>query len=252
MATVNTFKYRGHDRLARVFGRHSIEHSYVRLAEVWCDGHGEPLKNPETGELYPELTVRGALNPGAINPENGCWTAMKFSSLFNRFLPKPDAGSNKRFKLGVFSLYGGEFGEQGIFNPDVAVADPIIADTGDQFSMEAEWLARQHLGLLINKEKFDYDLGNCNCHTMTVALNKKHPDAVEKFAKNSLLRLGATPDKVQISEDVPRVPQSLEELQHINLLYANAINEGHQIRAAQYQQRHGLMTDHVQNEPDIS
>lgn len=236
MATVNTFKYRGHDRLARVFGRHSIEHSYTRLAEIWCDRDGEPLKNSGTGKFYPPLTVRGGLNPGAINPKNGHWTAMKFSSLFNRALPKSDLTSDKRFKLGVFSFYGEENCNTGIFNPDVAVEDPVTVMVGDQFAMEAEWLVRQQRAMRMNAQELDYDLANCNCHTVTVTLNKQNVSAVEKFAKNGVLRWGANPDGIMISADIPEVIRSLEDLQRENLSHAYAINRGHDVRAARYQE----------------
>lgn len=251
MATINTFKYRGFDRLADFFGRHSIEHSYTRLVQIWVDSNEEPLINPDTQHHYRAINVQAALNPGAIDPENGFWTPMNISSAFNRIRPKSNDKSNQRFKLGVFSLYGEDFGEEGIFNSAVTVEDPVTVRLGDHHSMERLWLNRQKLALEINAQELDYDLTICNCHTMTVTLNGDNIEAVEKFRNNGFFRWGANPEMIQTSEFDLGASLSLEELQKLNSKYPFIIDEERDLRVNAYRERHGLIPENKPNDPEF-
>jgi len=231
IATVDSFKWRGSHKLASFLGRNSVEHSFTRMAQIWCDEDGKPLKDPETGRLYPQICVRGELNPGAIDPKTGEWTGLRIDphtvgNIVSTFIPRRlmDAFNNavfksKKCKLGVFSWYG-----DGIepLDADYVVEEPV-AISDDQDCIEALWAVYQERAEDINRQGLDYDLVRRNCHTVNAVLNAGNVEAVERFAKRGFMRWGAKTDAIKVAEDTPPVVRSLEELQKLNCNWADGV-----------------------------
>ncbi len=226
IATVDSLKWRGHNRLAAFLGRNSIEHSYTRMAQIWCDREGTPLKDPETGNLYPPIWTRAELNSGAINPEDGSWKGMSIDphtvkgvlspylpvrvlDSFNSVVFGEEAIQAPKCKLKVLSFYG--YHKDGIqpLDSDFVVETPVAL--GNLKTVEAIWAQYQGKAASINEANHDYDLMNCNCHTANAALNAHNWGAVSEFANRGLMRWGVTSD-ILSDEDVPPIGGALKDI----------------------------------------
>lgn len=228
IGTVDSLKWRGNDTLSRFLGRNSIEHSFTRLAKIWCDKEGKPLKNPDTGRLYAPIRVRGELNPGAIDPETGNWVGLRVDphtvgnvlsfmpkrlvELFNRAVFGPDVDRYQRCKIGVLSDYGDDMQ---VFDTDCIVQEPVMI--GDEETMAAMWLIYQRRAAEINAREYDYDLVRRNCHTINAVLNRSNSEAVREFAQRGFMRWGAKPDAIEVPDDAVPVISNMKDLHNENL-----------------------------------
>ena len=61
---VDSLRWREWNRVANILGRHSVEHSFTRMAKIWCGPDDKPLKDPNTGKFYDPIFIGGWLNPG--------------------------------------------------------------------------------------------------------------------------------------------------------------------------------------------
>ena len=237
IATVDSLKWRGYQRISKILGRNSVEHSFTRMAQIWCDENDRPLKDPQTGEHYSPIYVRGQLNPAAIDPETGDFIGLRvdpytvedmLSSFvpdrlirtFNRKVFGHESRWQEKCKLGVFSLYGDDI--QWCLEADHVVEEPIMV--GDQENVETLWGLYLERAAEVNKKKLDYDLVRHNCHTVNAVLNQTNTEAVEMFASRGFLRWGARSDAIIVdTSEVVRVIKPLREIQDLNFQRAHEV-----------------------------
>ncbi|MCB1721380.1 MAG: hypothetical protein H6860_06430 [Rhodospirillales bacterium] len=234
IATTDSFSRRWYSGLSKRFGRYTVEHSFMRLAQIWCDENDEPLKDPKTGRFYPAICVRGELNPGPVDPETGQWKTENdphtIESVFSPYLPRKLIDSFNKHRFGVtadqvkkrpivvFSWYG-----EGV--------EPLHADrfespvmVGNQDSVEALWTVYQQRALEMNKKALSYDLVHRNCHTAVAALNRMDSNAMRKFSRGRPLLWGVNSGTaIHLSEGEASVIRTLEEIQEENRTLLNAL-----------------------------
>lgn len=246
IVTVDSLKWNGFKRLSKLLGRNSVEHSATRLAQVWCDANQNLLKDPQTGKPYPPITVRGQLNPAAIDPEDGNFVGLRIDphtikDILTSFIPewlidkinktifkKDKEQYPPKCKLGVFSQYG-----EGVWalDEDYVAEKPVII--GNQETVESAWVKYQQRAIDINLQGHDYNLLNKNCHTVNVALNKANPNAVTEFANRGFMRWGANAQTVDASKDFEQVSGSLKDIQNLNHHLAHNIERSHEVALRQ-------------------
>lgn len=235
IGTIDSLKWRGNHKIANFLGRNSIEHSFTRLAQVWCDENDNILKDPDTGAPYPPICVRGELNPGAMDADTGEWSGLRVDphtvhDVFSAFVPKrmidafnrlafgEEADQYKKCKLGVFSSYGDV---PYPFAADYVVEKPAFI--GGEDAAEAVWSVYQQRAIEINRQGLDYDLVRRNCHTVNGTLNARDEEAVRSFAQRGFMRWGALAKTIQLSSDMSPVISSLDSLRQRNFSLADAV-----------------------------
>lgn len=232
IGTVDSLKWKDYHKLSKFLGRNTIEHSFTRLAKIWCDKNGKPLKDPDTGTLYPPILVRGELNPGAIDPNTGDWVGLRidphtvkdvFSFIPERILDRfnltvfaPEKLQAPKCKIAIIPQYGNNIRP---FDADYIVEEPVMI--GDEETMEAMWLLYQRRAARINAQEHDYDLVRRNCHTVNAALNRTNMDAVNTFANRGFMRWGAKPEAIHIPEETMPVRRPLHLIQRLNTEFDN-------------------------------
>lgn len=225
IGTIDSLRWNGFSRLSNFLGRHSVEHSFTRMAKVWCGENGQPLTDPETGKLYSPIFVRGELNPGATDPRTGDWQPLRIdrntvSDVLSSVMPRrlADGFSQAAFRsqhdlprsrIQIFSQYG----EVGLwpFEADHIIEQPVAV--GSQETIEALWNVYLQRALDINAQSIEYNLVSRNCHTVNAALNAPHnTDSVRDFAQRGLLKLGANPAAINVPEASLPVIRDMDDL----------------------------------------
>ncbi len=228
-------------KIQRILGKSQLEHSYTRLAQIWCDENNNALRDPTSGELYPAIEVRGILDAFACSYIDGegkvpnlgklalqAITPKKLDGLIDNFINK--ANPDKPYEiyrqwLGVDSVYGEDFE---YFEPRTAcnVQDPPVF-IGGQECIERMWLIYQERALAFLMTGMDYDVLGYTCHRFTSYLNAIDKDAVTKFANGGIFRWGAgqkSPIKVPLESSY--ILKSLKDIKDLNAwisykIYAN-------------------------------
>ena len=241
IGTVDSLKCRGHNKTADFLGSHSIEHSFTRLAQIWCGQDGKPLKDPETGELYPAINIRGQLNPGAISPTDGRWQGLSFDrhtigDVIGKYAPKAlrnwfNKTASSKSKIGIFSNYGDD---TWAFNAHHITEEAVVI--GDQQTVESIWALYQKRAIAINEAGYDYNLFKQNCHSVNAALNADNPNVVEAFANRSLLRIAANPEIIKIPEMSVDIVRSLDDVQMENYKLAHEVHMSREANITQNKQ----------------
>ncbi|MBI1300073.1 MAG: hypothetical protein GC137_00305 [Alphaproteobacteria bacterium] len=246
IATVDSLKWRGLHRTASFLGRNTVEHSYTRLAEIWCDKEGNPLVNKKTGELLPAVYVHGMLNPAAIDPVTGDFVGLRIDphtvrditpriiptsvvDLFNRITLGIKTTDQPKCKLGIFSLYEDDI----TLDANYVVPTPVMV--GEEENILAHWLVYQRRAMSINLQGYDYDLRRRNCHTVNAALNDVNKDAVRAFTQRGFMRWGTRSQEITVPESAPPIIRSLESLRQENAITAEKMRETHQISDVNHQ-----------------
>lgn len=234
IATVNSLKWRGHKRLGEFLGNHAIEHSYTRMAQIWCDQHGNPLKNPKTGKLYEAINVRGILNPLAVDLSTGeidigvtpraaaraLFPAMfHLSEAFRRGLGLELKESPAK-RISIFSFYEDYMR---FLEPYHVLETPAVI--GDQDLVEAMWTLYQDRAMEINSACYAYDLKSRNCHTVNAVLNRENTEAVRRFASRGMLTWGVDPEAIQVLQAQGPVIRDLAAIQSLNRQKALMVDE---------------------------
>lgn len=204
MATVNTFKYRGYNTLARVMGAQSIEHSFTQFSQIWCDENDIPLRDKKTGKLFPPYQTRAWINPGAIDPKDGSWTPMTIN-IFNK--------NAEAYKLGVFAFYGDDLKT---FDTELMPENPVTICVGDELDIEREWYVRQNRALALNSARLPYSIYGQNCHSAICYLHGDTPEKAEEFSAGRFFRWAANPNILNLPDIQPPRHLSLNELRGAN------------------------------------
>ena len=244
MANVNSLKYRGNDKLADMLGKQGIEHSFTQYCKIWCDHNDQPLCDPVTGSFYQPEEIRGWINPGAINPRNGEWTAMRidpeslksilsivpprYVDVFNQYVFDAEELAAERHRLGVFAFYGDFLNT---FDPDVLMKDPITLFVGDEIDAERKWNECLQRANKLNHADLDYDLRLQNCHTATCYINGEREGLAQEFTRRRFFRWGANPGIIDPPEIGSVAHLSLQELRQCNLDLSIAVHLHHERKA---------------------
>lgn len=237
IGTVDSLAWNGKTKLSKLLGKHSIEHSFTRMARIWCDDNGKPLMDSKTNQPLPAIEVLAELNPGATSPETGEWSPLridphtvqdllekivpkKLIQIFNNSVFNEDKINAPKTKIGVFSQYG----------PDI---HPFVPDTiatqatfiGDRKSAEEKWAAIQIKAIEIFKARLDYHLLDRNCHSVNATLNRENEATVKEFSSRTPIRAGALkhltnfPDVKDVECSSITEAQTLNRTLHYRLLF---------------------------------